>query len=381
MDNDGNIAHTWTSNYRPGLSAYLLENGNLLRTGNTGSAYFATGGAGGIVQEIATDGTVAWEFEYADGYVRQHHDIEPLPNGNVLMIAWEFKTQAKAIAAGRNPSLIQAGELWPDHIIEVNPTNNTIVWEWHVWDHLIQDYDPTKANYGVVADHPELIDLNFSADGLSGGADWTHINSIDYHETFDQILLSVRNFSEIWVIDHSTTTVEAAGHTGGNSGKGGDLLYRWGNPQAYQAAYDAGNASAQQLFVQHDARWIPSGYPGEGNILVFNNGTGRSGGNYSSIDEIVPPVDDVGVYTLAAGSAYGPTAPTWIYTASAPTDFYANRISGAQRLSSGNTLICDGPNGDFFEVTSQKDIVWSYDYTGNVFRVTRYESDYPGLPD
>jgi hypothetical protein len=376
MDNDHDTVYTWASDYTPGNSVYLLENGNLLRTGKAGSTYFAVGGAGGIVQEIAPDSTVLWEFEYADGYVRQHHDIEPLPNGNVLMIAWEYKTQAEAIAAGRNPSLLSQGELWPDHVIEVDPTSNSIVWEWHIWDHLIQDYDPAQANYGVVADHPELIDLNFSDGGPAGSADWTHINAIDYNETFDQVLLSVRNFSEIWVIDHSTTTAEAAGHSGGNSGQGGDLLYRWGNPQAY----DAGSAAEQQFFVQHDAQWIPSGYPGEGNILVFNNGAGRPGGNYSSVDEIVPPVDGSGHYTLATGSAYGPNQPTWTYTAASPTDFYASHISGAQRLANGNTLICDGPNGTFFEVTPGQDIVWTYDHEGQVFRVTRYAADYPGLP-
>ena len=231
-------------------------------------------------------------------------------------------------------------------------------------------------NYGVVTDHPELIDLNYSTGGRPGNADWNHINSIDYNEELDQILLSVRGNSEIWVIDHSTITAQAAGHTGGNSGRGGDLLYRWGNPQAY----DAGNGADQQLFVQHDAQWIPSGYPGEGNILVFNNGTGRPDGNYSSVDEIIPPLDGSGNYTLGAGSAYRPVGPIWAYVADTPAHFYAERISGAQRLPSGNTLICDGPSGLFFEVTPEGETVWGYDYDGEVFRVTRYGSDYPGLP-
>jgi hypothetical protein len=365
MDEDGNTVYTWASDYNPGHSVYLLENGNLLHTGNTRSGSFDAGGAGGIVQEIAPDGTAVWEFEYDTGQYRLHHDIEPLPNGNVLMIAWELKTEAQAVAAGRNPGLLRDGELWPDHIIEVDPTSNAIVWEWHVWDHLVQDYDPTKANYGVVADHPELIDLNYSTGGPPGSADWNHVNAIDYNAELDQILLSVHNFSEIWVIDHDTTTAEAAGAAG-------DLLYRWGNPQAY----GAGTAADQQLFVQHDAQWIPSGYPGEGNILVFNNGTGRPGGNYSSVDEIVPPVDGSGNYT-----SYGPASPTWAYVADTPTDFYAERISGAQRLADGNTLICDGVSGTFFEVTSAGEIVWTYDLGEGVFRVTRYVSSYSGLPD
>ena len=152
----------------------------------------------------------------------------------------------------------------PDHIIEVQPTGQTsgdIIWEWHAWDHLIQNYDSSKANYGVVGDHPELIDINFGEFYLSTD-DWMHTNSIDYNPQFDQILISVHNFDEIWVIDHSTTTEEAAGHSGGNSGKGGDLLYRWGNPESY----DAGTASDQKLFGQHDTQWIKPDYPGAGHI-------------------------------------------------------------------------------------------------------------------
>ena len=141
-----------------------------------------------------------------------------------------------------------------------------MVWRWRVWDHLIQDYDATKANYGNVAANPRLID----ADGTESRipAFWNHMNSIDYNAALDQIMLSVRGNSEVWIIDHSTTTAEAAAHTGGKSGKGGDLLYRWGNPKAY----GAGTQSDQELYQQHDAEWVSTGYPGAGNITVFNNG-------------------------------------------------------------------------------------------------------------
>jgi hypothetical protein len=372
IDEAGETVFTWDSSTHPGHAVYLLENGNLLHTGDTGSANFNVGGAGGIVEEIAPDGTVVWSFEHDTAQGRLHHDVEPLPNGNVLMIAWERKTETEAIAAGRDPSLLDQGELWPDAIIEVNPTTNAVVWEWHVWDHLIQDYDDTQANYGIVADHPELIDLNYYGPGSrAGGADWIHTNAIDYNAEFDQIMLSTRTFSEIWVIDHSTTTAEAAGHSGGNSGQGGDLLYRWGNP----VAYDAGGAGDQQLFVQHDAQWIPAGYPGAGNILVFNNGQDGFDGTYSSVDEIVPPVDSTGTYT-----GNGPSGPIWRYTAATPTDFYARNISGAQRLVNGNTLICDGPAARLFEVDAAGEVVWAYDHgNGAIFRATRYTSDYAGL--
>lgn len=204
--------------------------------------------------------------------------------------------------------------------------------------------------------------------------DWTHFNSVDYNEELDQIMVSVHEFSEIWIIDHSTTTTEASGHTGGTLGKGGDLLYRWGNPQAY----DAGSSSDQKLFRQHDATWIDSVCPGEGNILVFNNGMGRPGGNYSSVEEITPPVDSGGKYSLTAGSAYGPESAAWTYNLA--SEYYSSNISGAQRLPNGNTLICSGANGYFLEVNADGQTVWDYSYSGgDVFKVRRYGSDYPGL--
>ena len=291
------------------------------------------------------------------------------------MIAWEIKTEAEAISAGRNPNLMEAGELWPDHIIEVKPTGASggeIVWEWHAWDHLIQDYDETRENYGTVAEHPERINLNYAG---NSGADWNHINAIDYDPDLDQILLSVHSFSEIWVIDHSTSTAQAKGSTGGNSGRGGDLLYRWGNPQAY----GSGSSTDQQLFAQHDARWVKSGLPGYGHILIFNNGQGRPEGDYSSVDEIVPPVNSDGSYTYSTGTAYGPTMPLWSYTATPPTDFYAQNISGAQRLPNGNTLVCQGPDGLFFEVSASGEKVWEHDYGGSIFRVERYSPYYAGF--
>ena len=171
---------------------------------------------------------------------------------------------------------------------------------------------------------------------------------------------------------------------------GGDLLYRWGNPQAYRM----GDSTDRQLFKQHDAQWIAVGLPGAGNLLIFNNGAGRPGGNYSSVDEIIPPVDASGSYALTPGSAFDPTAPFWSYTATPASDFFAQNISGAQRLPNGNTLVCSGPQGRTFEVTSGSVTVWDYSNSvgqsgpitqgnpaqGNsIFRMTRYDASYPGL--
>ena len=384
MSKQGEIVHTWESNYIQGLGLLLLENGDLLRTTLLNNPVFIAGGVTGGVELFNWNGTRLWQFNYSNAQHCLHHSIEILPNGHLLMVAWEYKTAQEAIAAGRDPQTLPDGELWPDHIIEVQrtgPSEGSIIWEWHVWDHLIQDFDPTKENYGTVAQHPELVDIN---DGDIAGkerADWNHINSIDYNEEFDQILLSARHQHEIWVIDHSTTTEEATSHTGGRSGKGGDLLYRYGNP----AIYGAGTAMDRQLFGQHDAQWIQTENPGEGHILVFNNGQGRPDGQYSSVDELVPPVDENGSYYLEPGSAYGPLEPIWRYTTENPGDFFAGYLSSAQRLPNGNTLICDGDHGLFFEVTLEKKTVWSFHntiptpLTNQVFKVLCYAPDYPGL--
>ena len=382
IDNTGTVNHSWPSDYLPGVAVWWLDEGTILRTIRDGLGP-SFGGAGGGVQKMKWDGTIIWDFRYNTNGVLSHHDIKTLPNGNILLIAWETKTQAQAIAAGKNPNFVTPLGLSPDHIIEVQqtgPTSGTIVWEWHVWDHLIQDYDPSSDNYGVVKNHPELVDINYVH---TPNADWMHTNSIDYNEELDQILISVRNFNEIWVIDHSTTTEEAAGHTGGNSGKGGDLLYRWGNPEAYRA----GTINDRKFFLQHDAQWIKSGYPGEGNILVFNNGGGRPGPDYSSVEEIVTPIDSNNNYYLEPGEAYEPDSQNWIYTANPPTSFFAGGLSGAQRLSDGNTLICNGEKGKIFEVNPTGEIIWQYTnpypnpLTNSIFKVVYVPLEEPPEPE
>ena len=137
----------------------------------------------------------------------------------------------------------------------------------------------------------------------------------------------------IWIIDHSTTTEEAAGHTGGNSGQGGDLLYRWGNPEAH----GVGGAADQKLFVQHDARWIGEGLPGEGNILVFNNGTDRPGveEDYSSVLELAPPINPDGSYVTLPAEPTGPTSPVWEYIAPTQRVFTRGSCPGHSAYQTG----------------------------------------------
>jgi hypothetical protein len=361
INNEGRVMHEWkASKFPPGQSVYLLENGHLLRSCMTKGQLSSGGGEGGRVEEYDWDDNLVWQLDFSTATYMQHHDIKRLPNGNIIMLVIEKKTLAECLAAGFNPAkyqpeIAQKGMMLPDYVVEIKPTypvGGTVVWEWHTWDHLIQDFDATKLNYGVPKSHPELIDCDGDQKNLP--AFWNHMNSIDYNPAFDQIAMSVRGNSEVWIIDHSTTTAEAKGHTGGLRGKGGDLIYRWGNP----IAYSSGTSANQRYYQQHDVEWVLPGRPGAGNLTCFNNGLGR--GDYSTVDEFTPAVDANGNYTMVAGTAASPANFVWTYKGTTAEPMYSENISGAYRLPNGNTIICSGTLGRFLEVTSQGVIAWEY---------------------
>lgn len=391
IDLDGNVVHKWTTDRKPSQAAYLLPDGSLLRTAKIPNDTFnVRGGPAGGIQKFDWDGNLTWDYVISSDQMLSHHDIEPMPNGNVLVVVWEYKSRAEAIAVGRDPEKLEDQAVWPEAVLEIQqtgPNSGKIVWEWHLWDHLVQSHDATKPNFAFASERPERVDINFMDRPI---ADWIHMNSVDYNPQLDQILMCGRTFDEIWVIDHSTTTAEAADSTGGTQGKGGDLLYRWGNP----FAWFAGTPFDQKLYGQHDPHWIPAGRPGAGNILIFNNGSDRDQRPYSTVDEIQPPVNGKGQYTRSGDAAYGPDKLVWRYEDQ--DSLYSQRVSGAQRLPNGHTLICSGETGHVFEVTKAGQVVWDYHNPlgapkdqppaagpalGGVamFRATRYLPDDPAI--
>jgi len=396
IDHNENIVNRWMSRNPQGIPAYLLENGSMIRGCAPGFGIltrFIMGGFTGSLEMYDWAGNLIWNFIMSNDTLCLHNDIEPLPNGNILVNAWEYKTVDDAIQKGWYSNKIETVKgFLIDCVLEIEPIypyGGKIVWEWHEWDHLIQDYDHTKENFGIVKDHHELIDINAKGrlrieDNQDNprSVDFSHMNSIDYNQDLDQILLSLALLNEIIIIDHSTTTEESAGHIGGNYGIGGDILYRWGNPRNY----GFGSEEDKMLFCQHDAQWIKEGYPGEGNILVFNNGIGRNE-EYSSVDEFCPPITENGSYYRQSNNSYGPNEFLWSYITDPKCDFYSSIMSGAQRLSDGNTLISDGLRSRFFVVTPEKEVIWDYInwrpfpfFTLNrVFKFDYYPLDYPGI--
>ncbi len=362
IDMEGNVVHTWETEYEPGSYAVLLENGHLLRGGVLEGNPCPIGGSGGIVQEIDWDGRVVWEYRLMTPTEVQHHCFTRLPNGNTLILAWEFKSIEEAIAKGRDPSTIPASVavrdkwvtgFWIDFVREVTP-DKQIAWEWHAWDHI--------------GPGPTRLDLNYRLPDSLGEVypnfDWSHFNTVDYVASTDQVLLNSRNFSEAYLVNHKTGAIE----------------WRWGNPGAYGRGrapswYDNGD---QRIFGSHHATPLENG-----NIQIFDNGSERAEGNRSAVVEVDPRTNEV----------------VWEYAATDSTSFFNYRQGSAQRLPNGNVLVTSTQHGHIFEVTPGKDIVWDYvvpvrngeavctiedgDMANGIFnmvhRAYRYGKDHPGL--
>jgi len=147
------------------------------------------------------------------------------------------------------------------------------------------------------------------------------------------------------------------GHNGGLYGRGGDFLYRWGNPQNYHR----GDETSRALGAPHGVNWILEGYPGSGNILIFNNQpffNGSQEGN-SEVIEIVLPIQEDGTYAMEADSTYGPWDLLWSF--GGDTTFYSGSQSGAFRTPNGNTLITVSEEKRLFEVDAAGNMVWECD--------------------
>lgn len=397
VDHCGRLVNEWDRGTRPGLSAYFLETGLMLRTYKVDpeGPFTSASNAGGL-ELVDWNNNIVWSYELNTPTTLSHHDAVAMPNGNLLVLTWELVYTDELIELGRDPNEIAPqGFMWSERILEIEPQGNNgvnVVWEWGVKDHYIQDFDASKQGFGVVSEHPELFNINLpdlNSSNSNASRDWNHFNAIDYNAELDQILISVRNSDEIWIIDHSTTTEEAAGHTGGQYGKGGDLLYRWGNA----SAYDRGPVSDQILFGQHGTNWIPEGLPDAGKIMIYNNGNGRPGPDFSTVEVIAPPQDAEGGYPVPPTESFAADAVT-TYGDEPNEEFYSAFLSNAHRLPNGNTLINAGSIGIIFEVTPEREKVWEYviplfgDFpatqgegvsNNSNFRAYKYPPDYPGF--
>ena len=418
IDLEGQVIHTWNS----GTNPRFTEAGTLLDAvgGNPSNQNFWT--------ELDWNGNVVWQYAETRSLYHGHHDFAKIYNPKLgdstfIYIANKDLTAQQCLDAGCDPTNNYTGAQM-DAIVEVDMQGN-IVWEWCFFDHVVQDIDPTKPTYGIIANTPGRINLNLRGNPVK--SDWMHCNSLDYNQTLDLIVINSVH-GEFYVIDHGNTFVpnNPVGSIALAAGSLGDFKYRFGDPAKYNQGdppsvldnWEKATAGNKQLGGSHNIQWIKPGLPGEGNFLVFNNAQNLFELTPQSyIIEINPFLNSSGVNT---GNFVNPPSAgynivnspdanlmkekknvskqiVWRFSSKNNTSFFSTIGSGAQRLPNGNTLVCSMNDGHFFEVApADTSIVWEYfnpmtrngiktikvdnypTFTG-VFRAYRYASDHPAL--
>lgn len=395
----GEELHGWPAvqHVPEGSTSQLLPDGRNLRSSSPGNwldhRTFPVG-SHGTIELVDPNGTVIWSFSIAEPGVRVlHHDVEPLPNGNILATVYESMSFDAAQEIGwvmqQTDTLLRPPQLrrfWTERIIEIAPDLATggasIVWEWNSLDHVIQNVDSTKPNYGEITPDCRKIDLNYTqfADFFFCMGQVFHVNAISYDADHDQILLGSAMHDELWIIDHSTTTEEARG-------AGGDLLYRFGNP----AAHGAGPYESKTLYWQHDPHWLRADRPRSGDVLIFNNGARRLadgtpnpdekamgfGQAYTELLEVRLPRNADGSYTWAPGDTLNGAEITWSYNRDNSKGLFSPFMSSAQRMPNGNTLVVQGYDKRIRELTPDGTTVLDYRLggPGRIYRVLAYAAD------
>ena len=367
MDTTNTIINEWSHDCSPSSTPYLQPDSTLLRPCKLDPPLFDEGGVGGLLQLIDWHGNIMWQANFSSENNLQHHDIEPLANGNILLLLWERKNQAQVLSKGK---INHTGELWVEKIIEIDPLeNNTYdtIWEWSLWDYLIQDVDSSLSNFMTISDNPQYFNINYLQTSNEGpgppqlsNPDFLHVNAIDYNEQLHQISFSSRKSNEIYIINHFSDTEQQNQRNTG-------LIYRWGNT----SVYNQGNASNQFLYAPHGVNFISNDQ-----IAIFNNGFNRPGGNYSSVEVITLPALHNSQYSIDNSGIYPPNQT--FSTFNLNEEYYTSSQGGAFKLDNGNILVTISNMKKILEVNTFGNIVYEYYYegNGNIPRCQKYNYNY-----
>ena len=329
VDMSGNIVHQWTvpfenhhAELQPNGNIVVICDDNKVIPERPGEPPFRIGGAQGWLFEMDWDGNILWEhFDPA-----MHHDFSTMKNGNILYLGWEQVPAdlQKKIRGGIKGSEHPGGVMWGTTIIEVNRKGET-AWKWSAIEH----WDPKIDIIGPIYNRDE----------------WGHANSVDEMDNGD-VVFDAKHTDTVYMVDKET----------------GKVKWRWGSlsyldEETGQIEYKSGG-DKDTLGGQHCAHEIPSGLPGAGNILLYDNGMYADASRAVEVDWKTNEV-------------------VWESPSVGNRHHFSHYISSAERLANGNTLIDEGAHSRFFEVTEDGELVW--EYVADVphsFRAHRYAEDY-----
>ncbi len=367
IDMNKTVIHTWSLH---GFPAKMLPDGSIIgdREVNTLDEYKY------IAQE-SWQGNIVWEFHnWTDGWARQHHDFERAGNPvGYYAPGQDFVENGTTLVLARstlmNRSINLLMPLDDEVIYEVDWKGNLTGYVWRANEHYKEMGFSVWARLGILHQiMPYLFRSTFQG--------WLHMNTISElgeNHWFDEgdsrfnprnIILDSRQASFIAIIDRDT----------------GKIVWRVGPD--YSKTTEAGKKLGA-IIGPHQAHMIPKGLPGAGNILVFDNG------GYAGYGILGLPIHYLRFYSRVLEFDPVTLDLVWVYEKKDQPRFYSDRISGAQRLPNGNTLVCEGSRGRIFEVTPGKTIVWEYVYPGengnytdnDVYRAYRVPPEWvPGNP-
>jgi len=364
IDMNGTVVKQWKGlNGGAGTGPYRIFPGGFVM-GSRGPRGIPHQESTELVQ-LDWDGKVVWKFDRGEEVKdlgkepiwmsRQHHDYQR--EGNP--VGYYVPGMNPSVTKGNTLILVHKNVKAPkitdklllDDVIYELTWDGKIVWEWLFSDHF-DELGFSEEAKNTLYRHPNWSDRR-------GGADWLHINSMSilgpnkWYDAGDQrfhpdnIIWSSRNANIIGITDK----------------KSGKIVWRVGPDYSATPALRA----LGQIIGQHHPHMIPRGLPGEGNILVFDNGGWAGYGapnpisvtgfqnaqrDHSRVIEFDPVTLKI-LWEYSAAAAGYPT-PTQNY------QFYSGNIGSAQRLPNGNTLITEGRSGRIFEATREREIVWEY---------------------
>lgn len=350
-DESGKTVKSWT---KGGYNAYLTNSGTLLCQTGSGNAP-----ATGYASLVEMDGTTQKDNALTNSGL--HHGHWLMPNGHWLgTVAVKINPKTALASAGYTGTMTS---VWDERIQEWDPVSKTVVWEWKASDHTSGTNHPRKIN----------------SNKLFTSSDPVHINSVVYDSARDLVVMSSHYFNELLVVDHSTTTAQAATSAGGKYGKGGDFLFRWGSTKNY------GGTGSAYSDVVHGGGVVQAGLPGAGNFTLFGN-TDNSV-KHSRWYEITGKISDTG-FVIGANGEFEATLAFDFYSTSGTFESSGHYGYG-QRLANGNTFLTFTNSNKLIEIDASKNILDTITVAssggggmmgmGGCIRAIRYPMGHPAL--
>jgi hypothetical protein len=372
VDMNGNLVNEWDN--ANGFPATMMPNGQIFTTGERWKGYIDDAIS---IKQLDWKNNEIWSFakflkvdkdpkkpELGTFWIStQHHDLQrfgtPVYYVPGSEAAYSKKTKILVLGHEWLKNMDVSKYLLMDDVVYEVDLEGNVLWKWRASDHFKEfgfDKAAVKAIQGWTP----------KAGAEKNGFDWWHQNCASYigpnkwydkgDKRFhpDNIILGSRESNLLVIISHKT----------------GNVVWTAG-PDYLKGE----NAKLGQIVGPHHTHMIPAGLPGGSNIMVYDNGGQAGYGEpnamgpegianvhrfYSRVVEFNPVTKEI-VWEYSIKSHKKPWK-LFGYKEFSPF------ISSAQRLPNGNTLICEGSNGRFIEVTPECEIVWEYisPYPGNI---------------